>query len=118
MLAGKFHGGVSALQAQRVGDDQALTLALKPYRAYWQFDQIALPVSEREQVWRLRLQGSGKAAFWLDGTANLFAQNPQQLKPLREDAGQIHLVVHDKVLGRTPDLGIALPYVMPPAASQ
>ncbi len=117
VLAGKFHGGVSGLQAQRVGDDQQLTLALKPYRAYWQFDQVALPVSEREQVWRLRLQGSGKAAFWLDGTANLFAQNPQQLKPLREDAGHTRLTLHDKVLGRTPDLGIALPYVMPPPAS-
>lgn len=117
ILAGKFHGGVSALQAQRVGDGQPLTLALKPYRAYWQFDQVALPVSEREQVWRLRLQGSGKAAFWLDGTANLFAQTPQQLKPLREDDGQTRLALHDKVLGRTPDLGIALPYVMPPPAS-
>lgn len=117
VLAGKFHGGVNALQAQRVGDDQSLTLALKPYRAYWQFDQLALPVSEREQVWRLRLQGSGKAAFWLDGTVNRFAQNPQQLKPVREETGQIHLTLHDKILGRTPDLGIALPYVMPPASS-
>ncbi|WP_285375831.1 hypothetical protein [Pseudomonas sp. lyk4-TYG-107] len=119
VLAGKFHGGVNALQAQRVGDDQSLTLTLtlKPYRAYWQFDQLALPVSEREQVWRLRLQGSGKAAFWLDGTANRFAQTPQQLKPVREETGQIHLTLHDKILGRTPDLGIALPYVMPPASS-
>jgi hypothetical protein len=117
VLAGKFHGGVNALQTQRVGDDQSLTLTLKPYRAYWQFDQLALPVSEREQVWRLRLQGSGKAAFWLDGTANRFAQTPQQLKPVREETGQIHLTLHDKILGRTPDLGIALPYVMPPASS-
>lgn len=117
VLAGKFHGGVNALQAQRVGDNQLLTLTLKPYRAYWQFDQLALPVSEREQVWRLRLQGSGKAAFWLDGTANRFAQTPQQLKPVREETGQIHLTLHDKTLGRTPDLGIALPYVMPPASS-
>ncbi|CAI8802993.1 GHL10 domain-containing protein [Pseudomonas sp. IT-93MI4] len=117
VLAGKFHGGVNALQAQRVGEDQSLTLTLKPYRAYWQFDQLALPVSEREQVWRLRLQGSGKAAFWLDGTANRFAQTAQQLKPVREETGQIHLTLHDKILGRTPDLGIALPYVMPPASS-
>ena len=116
-LAGKFHGGVSALQAQRVGDGQQLSLALKPWRAYWQFDQVALPVSDREQIWRLRLQGSGKAAFWLDGTANLFAQNPQQLQPLREEPGQTQLTLHDNVLGRTPDLGIALPYLVPPVAS-
>jgi len=117
VLAGKFHGGVGALQAQRVGDGKQLTLALKPYRAYWQFDQVALPVANNDQVWRLRLQGSGKAAFWLDGTANLFAQNPQQLKPLREDVGQTRLTLHKEVLGNTPNLGIALPYVMPPTSS-
>ncbi|MBK5511455.1 MULTISPECIES: hypothetical protein [unclassified Pseudomonas] len=117
VLAGKFHGGVGALQAQRVSDGQQLSLALKPYRAYWQFDQVALPVAQTEQIWRLRLQGSGKAAFWLDGTANLFAQNPQQLKPLREDDGQTRLTLHKEILGKTPNLGVALPYVMPPASS-
>lgn len=117
VLAGKFHGGVGALQAQRVGDGRQVSLALKPYRAYWQFDQVALPVASTEQVWRLRLQGSGKAAFWLDGTANLFAQNPQQLKPLREDAGETRLTLHRDVVGNTPKLGIALPYVMPPPSS-
>jgi hypothetical protein len=117
VLAGKFHGGVSALQAQRVGDGKQVALALKPYRAYWQFDKVELPVTRDEQVWRLRLQGSGKVAFWLDGTANLFAQNPQQLKPLREDDGQIRLTLTKQVLGPTPNLGIALPYVSPPQSS-
>jgi hypothetical protein len=117
VLAGKFHGGVSALLAQRVGDNKQVTLALKPYRAYWQFDQLELPVTQDEQVWRLRLQGSGKVAFWLDGTANLFAQNPQQLKPLREDAGQTRLTLHKETLGPTPNLGIYLPYVLPPQSS-
>lgn len=117
VLAGKFHGGVSALLAQRVGDNKQVTLALKPYRAYWQFDQVALPVTQDEQVWRLRLQGSGKVAFWLDGTANLFAQNPQQLKPLREDDGQTRLTLHKELLGPTPNLGIYLPYVLPPQSS-
>jgi hypothetical protein len=117
VLAGKFHDGVGTLQAQRVGDGKQLTLALKPYRAYWQFDKVELPVSASDQVWRLRLQGSGKAAFWLDGTANLFAQNPQQLKPLREDAGRTRLTLHKELLGTTPNLGIALPYVMPPPSS-
>ncbi|MEB0048307.1 MULTISPECIES: hypothetical protein [unclassified Pseudomonas] len=117
VLAGKFHGGVSALQAERVGDGQQVSLNLNPYRAYWQFDQLALPVSQGEQVWRLRLQGNGKVAFWLDGTANLFAQNQQQLKPLRKDDGQTQLILHQDVLGRTPNLGVALPYVMPPPTS-
>ncbi len=117
VLAGKFHGGVHGLQARRVGDDKELTLALKPYRAYWQFDQVALPVANVEQIWRLRLQGNGKVAFWLDGTANLFAQNPAQLQPLRQDPGQVHLSLSNSVLGPTPKLGISLPYVMPPPSS-
>ncbi|WP_367372016.1 hypothetical protein [Pseudomonas lini] len=117
VLAGKFHGGINALQAQRVSDNKQLSLALKPYRAYWQFDQLELPVTQDEQVWRLRLQGSGKVAFWLDGTANLFAQNPQQLRPLREDDGQTRLTLHKELLGPTPNLGIYLPYVLPPQSS-
>ncbi|MFC6690865.1 hypothetical protein ACFQD2_07220 [Pseudomonas lini] len=117
VLGGKFHGGINALQAQRVSDNKQLSLALKPHRAYWQFDQLALPVTQDEQVWRLRLQGSGKVAFWLDGTANLFAQKPQQLKPLREDDGQTRLTLHKEMLGPTPNLGIYLPYVLPPQSS-
>ncbi|RAI68275.1 hypothetical protein DOZ80_17945 [Pseudomonas fluorescens] len=117
VLAGKFHGGVGALQAQRVSDGQQLSLPLKPYPAYWQFDKIGLPVATTDQVWRLHLRGSGKVAFWLDGTANLFAQNPQQLKPLREDEGETRLTLHQNVLGKTPNLGIALPYARPPDSS-
>ncbi|WP_223531027.1 hypothetical protein [Pseudomonas sp. GL-R-19] len=117
VLAGKFHGGVGALQAQRVSDGQQLSLSLEPYPAYWQFDKVELPVATTDQVWRLHLRGSGKVAFWLDGTANLFAQNPQQLKSLREDEGQTRLTLHNDVLGKTPNLGIALPYARPPDSS-
>ena len=116
-LAGKFHGGLRALQARRVSDGKQLQLNLKPYRAYWQYDQVALPVADVEQIWRLHLQGNGKAAFWLDGTANLFAQDPAQLQPLRQDPGQTHLTLHDETLGTTPKLGVSLPYVLPPPSS-
>ncbi|MGK3121579.1 hypothetical protein [Pseudomonas corrugata] len=117
MLAGKFHGGVQALQARRVADGKQLQLNLKRYPAYWQFDQIALPVTDVEQIWRLHLLGNGKAAFWLDGTANLFAQTPAHLRPLREDPGQAHLRVYGDVLGTTPKLGVSLPYAMPPPSA-
>lgn len=117
VLAGKFHGGVGALQAQRVSDGQQLSLPLKPYPVYWQFDKVELPVATTDQVWRMHLRGSGKVAFWLDGTANLFAQNPQQLNPLREDDGETRLTLHNDVLGKTPNLGIALPYARPPDSS-
>ncbi|WP_053158889.1 hypothetical protein [Pseudomonas sp. Pf153] len=117
VLAGKFHGGVRGLQARRAADGKQLQLNLKPYRAYWQFDQVALPIADVEQVWRLHLQGNGKAAFWLDGTANLFAQNPTHLQPLRQSPGQTHLMLHHEALGPTPKLGMYLPYVLPPPSS-
>ncbi|WP_412548281.1 hypothetical protein [Pseudomonas sp. Pdm06] len=117
VLAGKFHGGVRSLQARRVTDGKQVQLNLKPYPAYGQFDQVALPVANVEQTWRLQLQGNGKAAFWLDGTANLFAQNPEHLQPLRQDPGQAHLKLYGDVLGTTPKLGVYLPYVMPPPSA-
>lgn len=117
ILSGKHFGGVRALSAERLGDGKKVELRLKPYTDYPKFDQAALPVSDIEQNWRLRLEGRGKAAFWLDGTANLFAQRPEHLQPLRQDPGHTELNLHREVLGPTPRLGIAMPYVLPPPAS-
>lgn len=117
VLAGKYHNGVRSLQARRVTDGKQLKLNLKPHPAYWQFDQLALPVADVEQIWRLRLEGNGKVAFWLDGSANLFAQNPAHLQPLRQDPGLTHLMLYHETLGPTPRLGVYLPYVLPPPSS-
>ena len=117
VLAGKYQGGVGGLEAQRLSDGRARTLPLKPYPAYWQFDQLTLPGSDRDETWQLRLLGQGKAAFWLDGVDNLFAQRAEHLGPLTSAAGNVRLRLHDRVLGPTPRLGVALPYVMPPADS-
>ncbi|HEK0907348.1 TPA: hypothetical protein SMQ04_002111 [Pseudomonas putida] len=116
-LAGKFHGGVRGLSAQRLSDGQQVEVALKPYPAYWRFDQQALPKSTRDEIWRLRLQGRGKAAFWLDGSANLFAQRADHLGDVANLAGQVRLKLQAKVLGPTPLLGVNLPYVLPPPSS-
>ena len=117
VLAGKYFGGVRAMQAQRLGDGRQLELKLTPYPQYPRFDRLDLPVSDQDQIWRLRLQGSGKAAFWLDGSANLFAQRPDHLQALRQEGGQTTLTLHAERLGPTPHLGVALPYVLPPAES-
>jgi hypothetical protein len=117
ILAGKQHGGVHGLFAERLSDGRRIQLPLKPYRAYWRYDQQALPASNRDETWRLALQGSGKAAFWLDGSANLFAQRASDLGDLPQAPGQVRLKLTDKVLGPTPKLGVALPYVLPPPSS-
>ena len=117
VLAGKFFGGVSVLVAERLGDGTQVEFKLRHYKEYPRFDRLELPVSEKDQDWRLRLQGRGKAAFWLDGTANLFAQRPQHLQPLRQDPGHTELNLHAEIVGPTPRLGMALPYALPPPES-
>ncbi|WP_409522337.1 hypothetical protein [Pseudomonas sp.] len=116
-LAGKFHGGVRALRVERLDDGQAQELPLKPYRAYWQFDRLALPVAKQTHTYRLRLVGRGKAAFWLDGTANLFAQRAEHLGPLALADGEVALRVGRTVRGRSATLGVNVPYQLPPKAS-
>ncbi|MDU9393017.1 hypothetical protein [Pseudomonas sp. zfem002] len=117
ILAGKYHGGVSGLHAVRLEDGKSLSLPLVRQPAYWQYEQVTLPVSPQAQVWRLELQGRGKAAFWLDGTANLFARRVADLQPLREQAGTVNLQLGGKHLGPTAKLGLNLPYLLPPPAS-
>lgn len=117
VLAGKYHNGVRSFDLQRISDNKRLKLPLLDHKAYWQFDQVQLPISPEPQTWRLNLNGSGKAAFWLDGSANLFALRAQDLTPLQQHPGTVNLRSTATVMGPTPRLGNNLPYVLPPASS-
>ncbi|MEX5591188.1 hypothetical protein ABFV45_27450, partial [Pseudomonas urmiensis] len=77
-------------------------LTLKPYKDYPRYDQTAVPVTATEHRSRLRLHRSGKAAFWQDGTANLFAQRAQHMQRLRQDPGPAELQQPKAMLGSTP----------------
>jgi hypothetical protein len=110
VLGGKHHGGVHALQATRLSDNQTLRLDLQEYTQYSSFDRLPLPESKQDEIWRLTLEGSGKTAFWLDGAANLFAQNPEHLHPLTYPSGTVELTLSGNTLGATPRLGLGLPY--------
>ncbi|MDR1888043.1 MAG: hypothetical protein LBQ81_01435 [Zoogloeaceae bacterium] len=116
ILNGKHHGGVSALQATRLSDATTVRLNLQSHARYGAFDRVSLPVSRQDEIWRLKLEGQGKAAFWLDGVANLFAQKAEHLHPLRQTPGHVTLRLKENVLGPTPKLGVALPYAMLPEA--
>lgn len=115
VLGGKFHGGVHSLNLTRSRDGTSRTLPLTTHRRYAESDRLELPVEDQEQVWRLRLEGSGKVAFWLDGTANLFAQRPEHLFLPTWAPGRVRLALHQEALGPTPRLGVALPYTPPDA---
>jgi hypothetical protein len=114
VLNGKYHdGGVSMLQATRLSDARLMSLSLQSYTQYSSFNQLPLPVSQQDEIWRLKLVGSGKAAFWLDGASNLFAQKPEHLHSVTYSPGTVELTLRDSELGLTPRLGGALPYTSP-----
>ncbi|QIH07946.1 MULTISPECIES: hypothetical protein [unclassified Pseudomonas] len=117
VLAGKYHGGVSVLQAVRLSDGLQVRLKLERHEQYPQFDQVPLPPASQDEVWRLSMGGSGKVGFWLDGTANLFAQDLHQLHPLQWTPGQVELTLKPQARGPSPHLGIALPYAQPPQST-
>ena len=112
-LAGKHHGGVHGMTAERLSDKHQVQLPLQRHASYPRSDRIALPSAPEDQVWRLRLQGRGKAAFWLDGGDNLFAQRPEHLFRPNQSPGHVQLMLRDQVLGAPARLGVALPYSLP-----
>lgn len=59
----------------RLDDNLQLTLDLTqdPKTYYYEHSTLPLPVSEVETTWEVKLIGQGRAAFWLDGTDNIFA---------------------------------------------
>lgn len=116
-LAGKYYGGVSVLQATRLSDGLQVHLKLEQHALYGQFDQAALPQAAQDEVWRLSMGGSGKVGFWLDGTANLFAQDLNQLHPLQWPPSRIELNLEPQLRGPSPHLGVALPYALPPQST-
>lgn len=119
VLNGKYQGGVEALAVQAQNGATSARLPLQRHARYGDFDRLELPVSAQDQVFRLQLIGSGKVSFWLDGTANLFAQDPAQLHPLQQEPGQVALRLRQDSPGPTPRLGVGLPYAqIPPALRQ
>ena len=115
ILNGKYQGGVDGLTAQAEGSEVSLRLQLQRHARYSDFDRLVLPVADHDRIFKLQLIGSGKTSFWLDGTANLFAQDPAQLHPLQQAPGQVALRLRQDSPGPTPRLGLGLPYAeIPP----
>ncbi|PXF32856.1 hypothetical protein WH50_02165 [Pokkaliibacter plantistimulans] len=107
ILGGKYQDkGISAYSLRRLSDGKQLQLPLsQTLQRGFQYDRLPLPVSQQREVWQLTLNGTGKAAFWLDGTANLFAQSPGDLRDVNFATGQVSLTLGTHANGKTPKLG-------------
>lgn len=116
VLNAKRYDGVRGLRATRESDGKRVDLDLERHREYSRFDSIELPESATREIWRLEMRGGGKAAFWLDGAPNLFAQRLGDLFVPVMETGRVELLVDTGMLkGPPPLLGLAMPYVAIPA---
>ncbi|MFH0910760.1 MAG: hypothetical protein V1918_04560 [Planctomycetota bacterium] len=107
-VCGKYHGGVKSL---RITDParKVATLTLKSYSAsqYSSYDSLKMS-NARGGNWTLELVGSGKAAFWLDGVPNLFAQSTGELFQPQLKDGAVAVTVGQEVLGPSPKIGAGM----------
>lgn len=116
-FSGKYHAGATRVTLQRLRDNFIVKLDLEKYEEYQKFNSIQLPYSASDDIWQVSFNNSGKVAFWLDGTENLFALAPTQLNPVSLPDAQTEIVLTGQKSGLSPDIGVALPYINPPSYS-
>ncbi len=113
-FAGKYHGGVSGYELSPLGSDDTYTLELNNHNLHWQYDSVKIPAYPKQRNWKLTWEGSGKTAFWLDDIPNLFAQKEEYLFHPKLSQGQVQVKIEPFIVGQTPAVGSALPFVNPP----
>lgn len=111
----KFHDGVTDFSVRPVDATEAYTLKLVEHTLHWQFDKLEIPASLEPVIYEVSWSGRGKASFWLDGIDNLFSLRPEDWFVPEYSAGNANIIVTDSVMGTSPAIGAALPYVDPPA---
>ena len=116
-FSGKYHSGARKITLKRLSDNFITNLELQKYNEYQKFNSIQLPSSNTDEVWQVSFNSSGKVAFWLDGAENLFALSPTQLQSVNLPDANTKVVLTDLTVGLSPDIGVALPYIIPPSDS-
>lgn len=112
-LGGKYHDGVRALHIEPVAGGRRVSLELRQHGVYSDFDRTTIPARSRDHIWRLTFEGSGKAAFWLDGVANRFALAPEHLFEPELKPGTVEASVGADVIGSAPAIGTYFDFEMP-----
>lgn len=118
-FCGKYFSGPTQYGLSPVNEKNAhnIQLRLNKHKHHWEFDCIRIKAKSQTTTWRLQWNKPGKAAFWLDGTHNLFAQRPDALFIPKHKPGNALIKLSHKILGTTPAIGVAFPFTNPPASS-
>lgn len=104
----------------RIQDGAVMDLKLEPQTYYYQHSKFALPKETIETSYRLDLKGQGRAAFWLDGTDNLFTDRLSwYARPVMENGQAVmELPASPVPFGKVPIVGHYMPYVEIPAPAK
>lgn len=98
----------------KVGDsDYNEQFVVEKKNYFYEYDSIALPISEGIQHFRVDLVGEGRAAFWLDGIPNIFSDRLSWYKRPVYNPGRSTTTWPDwnTSVGHYPNLGHYMPYV-------
>lgn len=113
-FAGKYHAGVDSIILTRQSDGYSQKLALQNKALYSAHDSVLLPVSQADELWSMTALASGKAAFWLEGVDNRFTSRAEHFPDANSVSGLASIRLLHEEAGRTPAIGVALPYLVPP----
>lgn len=116
-FAAKNYGGVKSFLLTNSGNEDSFTLDCREHVYYSEFDRKKFAAQENPTIQQLSWDGKGKVAFWLDGVANLFTQRPGDFFELKPGEVEIQVRIDRGVIGPTPALGVAFPFIAPPAAA-
>ena len=114
---GKRYGSVSKFYVESLTSKKRYKLSLNKQTHYWQFNHLDIPATDKDEVYEVTWNGSGKVSFWLDDIPNIFALKKEHLFLPVLSMGSAKVQISNEIVGDTPDIGAALPYVYPPKES-
>lgn len=102
----------------RVSDNFQVNLDTEVKQWFYQYDSVAIPTAATDEFWRIDLKGKGRAALWLDGVPNLFAESVSSyFRPaINSNAITVNTPSYSPVtsIGKVPKLGHYMDYVQIP----
>ncbi len=116
-FSGKYYSGANKIILERLSDKFTTSLDLISHEKYEEYNSKLLPVSNTDEIWKVSFNRSGKVAFWLDGSENLFSLSADNLNAVLEPEAYTEILLTDEIVGLSPDIGVALPYFFPPSYS-
>lgn len=113
-FSGKRYGALSKFYVKSTSSKKNYTVELNKKSYYWEYDHVVIPAADKKDVYEVTWNGSGKVSFWLDEIPNIFSLKKEHLFLPVLNAGAAKIDISNEIVGGSPHVGTALPYVYPP----